>query len=84
MQGTQIVGVAIAAGTLASVIVFLPLVLRDKSETSIFLGQVAITMGIAHLVSWLVAVSLVLMLSAKLPPRKFMGRGTLISRLQQY
>ena len=83
VQGTQIVGIAIAAGTLASIIVFLPMVLREKSGISIYLTQVAVAMAIAHLASWLVAISLVPMLSAKLPPPKFIGRKTLISSAQE-
>jgi len=83
VQGTQIVGIAIAAGTLASIIVFLPMVLREKTGISIYLTQVAIAMAIAHLASWLVAVSLVPMLSAKLPPPKFIGRKTVITSAQQ-
>ena len=82
VQGTQVVGVAIAAGTLASIIVFLPMVFGEKDDISIFLTQVAITMAIAHLSSWLVAVSLVPMLSARLPPPKFIGRTNVITRLQ--
>src|SRR5579863_131850 len=82
VQGTQIVGIAIAAGTLASIIVFLPMVLREKNGISIYLTQVAVAMAIAHLASWLVAVSLVPMLSAKLPPPKFIGRKTVITRAQ--
>ena len=82
VQGTQIVGIAIAAGTLASIIVFLPMVLREKNEISIYLTQVAVAMAIAHLASWLVAVSLVPMLSARLPPPKFIGRKTLITSAQ--
>ncbi len=39
-------------------------------------------MAIAHLASWLVAVSLVPMLSAKLPPPKFIGRKNIITRMQ--
>jgi len=83
VQGTQIVGIAIAAGTLASIIVFLPMVLREKNGMSIFLTQVAVAMAIAHLASWLVAVSLVPMLSAKLPPPKFIGRKTVITTAQE-
>jgi HAE1 family hydrophobic/amphiphilic exporter-1 len=82
VQGTQVVGVAIAAGTLSSIIVFLPMVFGEKDNISIFLTQVAITMGIAHLSSWLVAVSLVPMLSARLPPPKFIGRKNIITRVQ--
>ena len=84
VQGTQIVGIAIAAGTLASIIVFLPMVLREKNGMSIFLTQVAVAMAIAHLASWLVAVSLVPMLSAKLPPPKFIGRKTVITTAQDH
>ena len=82
VQGTQVVGVAIAAGTLSSIIVFLPMVFGEKDNISIFLTQVAITMAIAHLASWLVAVSLVPMLSARLPPPKFIGRKNIITRVQ--
>ena len=82
VQGTQIVGIAIAAGTLASIIVFLPMVLREKNSISIYLTQVAVAMAIAHLASWLVAVSLVPMLSARLPPPRFIGRKTLVTSAQ--
>ncbi len=82
VQGTQVVGVAIAAGTLSSIIVFLPMVFGEKDNISIFLTQVAIAMAIAHLASWLVAVSLVPMLSARLPPPKFIGRKNIITRVQ--
>ena len=83
VQGTQVVGIAIAAGTLTSVIVFLPNIFGEPNDISIFLMQVAIAMSIAHLASWLVAVSLVPMLSAKLPPPKFIGRKTAITRLRE-
>jgi HAE1 family hydrophobic/amphiphilic exporter-1 len=82
VQGTQVVGIAIAAGTLSSIIVFLPMVFGEKDNISIFLTQVAITMAIAHLASWLVAVSLVPMLSARLPPPKFIGRKNIITTAQ--
>ncbi len=82
VQGTQVVGVAIAAGTLSSIIVFLPMVLGEKSGVSIYLTQVAVAMAIAHLASWLVAVSLVPMLSAKLPPPKFIGKLGTIHTMQ--
>jgi HAE1 family hydrophobic/amphiphilic exporter-1 len=83
VQGTQVVGVAIAAGTLTSMIVFLPNIFGEANDISIFLAQVAIAMSIAHLASWLVAVSLVPMLSAKLPPPKFIGRETMVTRMRE-
>lgn len=82
VQGTQVVGIAIAAGTFTSVVVFLPNLFGEKNDIAIFLTQVAIAMSIAHLASWLVAVSLVPMLSSKLRPPKFIGRRTVITRLR--
>ena len=55
---------------------------RAQPVHSVQLFQLAVSMAIAHLSSWLVAISLVPMLSAKLPPPKFIGRRSLISRLQ--
>lgn len=82
VQGTQAVGIAIAAGTFASIVVFLPNIFGAKNQISIFLTQVAVAMSIAHLASWLVAVTLVPMLSARLPTPKFVGRKTLVTRMQ--
>jgi len=82
IEGTQAVGVAIAAGTFASIVVFLPNIFGAKNQISIFLTQVAVAMSIAHLASWLVAVTLVPMLSARLPTPKFVGRKTFVTRLQ--
>ncbi|MBN8726323.1 MAG: efflux RND transporter permease subunit [Xanthomonadales bacterium] len=82
VQGTQVVGIAIAAGTLSSVVVFLPNIFGETNNISIFLAQVAISMSIAHLASWLVAVSIVPMLASRLPPPKYLGRETAISRLR--
>ncbi|HVJ63381.1 MAG TPA: efflux RND transporter permease subunit, partial [Tahibacter sp.] len=82
VQGTQAVGVAIAAGTFASIVVFLPNIFGTKNQISIFLTQVAVAMSIAHLASWLVAVSIVPMLAARLPTPKFVGKKTFVTRLQ--
>ncbi len=82
VEGTQVVGIAIAAGTFSSIVVFLPNIFGAKNQISIFLTQVAVAMSIAHLASWLVAVTLVPMLSARLPTPKFVGRKTLVTRMQ--
>lgn len=83
VQGTQVVGIAIAAGTFTSIVVFLPNIFGVKNQISIFLTQVAVAMAIAHLASWLVAVSLIPMLSARIPAPKFIGRETFVTRLQR-
>ena len=70
IEGTRSVQLAISAGTLTSIIVFAPNMFGETNEMSIFLGQVALTITISLLASWLVAVSLIPMISARLktPP----------------
>jgi HAE1 family hydrophobic/amphiphilic exporter-1 len=70
IEGTRSVQLAISAGTLTSIIVFVPNLFGDVNQISIFLGQVALTITISLLASWLVAVSLIPMISAHvaMPP----------------
>ena len=84
IEGTRSVQLAISAGTLTSIIVFLPNLFGARNFISIYLGQVAITITIALLASWLVAVSLIPMLSARLrtPPAALAHTG-LVPRLQR-
>ncbi len=82
VEGTRAVGTAITAGTLTSIIVFLPNVFGEPTPIAIYLTQVAVAMAIAHVASWLVAISLIPMLASKLPPPKFIGKENAITRLQ--
>ena len=70
IEGTRSVQLAISAGTLTSIIVFAPNLFGERNFISIYLGQVAITITISLLASWIVAVSLIPMISARLrtPP----------------
>lgn len=82
VEGTRMVGTAITAGTLTSIIVFVPNIFGERNPISIYLTQVAVSMAIAHLASWLVAVSLIPMLSARLPPPRFLRGDNAIARLR--
>ncbi len=68
--GTRHVAIALSAGTLCHCIVFLPMMFGAKNMLTIYLTQLAVTISVSLLASWLVAVSLIPMLSAKLstPP----------------
>ncbi len=66
VEGTRGVQLAITAGTLTSIIVFVPNLFGERNFISIYLGQVAYTITIALLCSWLVAVSLIPMLAARI------------------
>ncbi len=83
VEGTRVVGAAITAGTLTSIIVFLPNVFGERTPIAIYLTQVAVSMAIAHVASWLVAISLIPMLASKLPAPKFIGKENAVTRLQR-
>ncbi len=82
--GTRHVAIALSAGTLCHCIVFLPNLLGEKNMISIFMNQLAITISVSLLASWLVAVSLIPMMSARMktPPAVAKPDG-LIPRLQR-
>lgn len=82
--GTKHVAIALSAGTLCHCIVFLPNLFGQRNFLSIYLSQIAITISVSLLASWLVAVSLIPMLSARMktPPAVRSEHG-LIPRLQR-
>lgn len=82
--GTRHVAIALSAGTLSHVIVFVPNLLSDTNNITIFMSQIAVTISVSLLASWLVAVSLIPMLSARMktPPAVHNPDGV-IARLQR-
>ena len=82
--GTRHVAIALSAGTLCHCIVFVPNLFGERNMISIYMGQIAITICVSLLASWLVAVSLIPMLSARMktPPAVQADKG-LIPRLQR-
>ena len=82
--GTRNVAIALSAGTLCHCIVFVPNLFGERNMLSIFMSQIAITISVSLLASWLVAVSLIPMLSARLktPPAVRNDDGV-IPRLQR-
>ena len=81
--GTRHVAIALSAGTLCHCIVFLPNLFGERNFLSIYLGQIAITISVSLLASWLVAVSLIPMISARLKTPPTVGSpGGLIPRMQ--
>ena len=85
--GTRHVAIALSAGTLCHCIVFVPNLFGERNFLAIYLSQIAITISVSLLASWLVAVSLIPMISARLktPPtvsKENASKG-LIPRLQR-
>lgn len=82
--GTRNVAIALSAGTLCHCIVFIPNLFGETNNISIFMSQIAITISVSLLASWLVAVSLIPMLSARMEtPRLLHSQTGIIARLQR-
>jgi len=68
--GVNNVTIAISAGTLCHCVVFLPNIFGEKNFITLNLSHVAIAICVSLLVSWLVAISLIPMISARIPTPK--------------
>jgi HAE1 family hydrophobic/amphiphilic exporter-1 len=86
LTGTRNVAIALSAGTLCHCIVFVPNLFGDRNMLSIFMSQIAITISVSLLASWLVAVSLIPMLSARMktPPAVKKDTGMIPSLQRRY
>jgi HAE1 family hydrophobic/amphiphilic exporter-1 len=81
LAGVKEVGMAVIAGTLTTVIVFVPIMFGAKTDISVFMTHVGITIIVALLASLLIAQTLVPMLAARIRPPPRPKESALISRL---
>jgi HAE1 family hydrophobic/amphiphilic exporter-1 len=79
--GVKEVGLAVIAGTLTTIIVFVPIMFGAKTDIAVFMTHVGITIIVALLASLLIAQTLVPMLAARIPPPPRPKEGAFISRL---
>lgn len=81
ISGVKEVGLAVIAGTATTIIVFAPMIVGAKTDLSIFLSHVAITIMVALIASLFIAQTLVPMLAARIavPPQP--KAGAWMSRL---
>jgi len=82
LAGVREVGVAVLAGTLSTIIVFLPMVFGEKNQMSIFLVHVAIPIVVAMVASLVVAQTLIPMLAARMTPPPPVAERSWFGRLQ--
>jgi HAE1 family hydrophobic/amphiphilic exporter-1 len=83
LRGVKEVGLAVIAGTATTIIVFAPMIFGAKTDITIFLTHVAVTIIVALIASLLIAQTLVPMLAARIavPPQP--KAGAWISRLTE-
>ncbi|MDZ4730583.1 MAG: efflux RND transporter permease subunit [Xanthomonadales bacterium] len=67
LQGVSSVGLAVAAGTLTSAAVFLPIIFGEKDQISIFLTHVATAIVVSLTISLLIAQTIIPLIASRLP-----------------
>ncbi len=81
LLGVREVGMAVTAGTLTTIIVFLPNIFGSQNEITIFLAHVAYTITIALVASLLIATTIIPLLSVKLKAPDPSKTGVWLARL---
>ncbi|MGH8252135.1 MAG: efflux RND transporter permease subunit, partial [Steroidobacteraceae bacterium] len=84
LSGVSEVGLAVLAGTLSTVIVFLPIIFGEESEISVFMVHVAVPIVVAMLASLLVAQTIIPTLTARFPSPPAIRAGSLFARVQDW
>jgi HAE1 family hydrophobic/amphiphilic exporter-1 len=67
LRGVRSVGLAVAAGTLTSAAVFLPIIFGEKDDISIFMTHVAAAIVVSLVVSLFIAQTLIPLIASRLP-----------------
>lgn len=81
VSGVKEVGMAVIAGTLTTIIVFVPIMFGVKTDITVFMTHVGVTIIVALLSSLLIAQTLVPMLAMRIKPPPSPESGQLVSRL---
>jgi HAE1 family hydrophobic/amphiphilic exporter-1 len=81
MAGVNEVGIAVIAGTATTIIVFVPIMFGTKTDISVFMTHVAITIIVALVASLFIAQTLVPMLAARVPMLPEQKEGAVLTRL---
>ncbi len=82
--GVDEVGLAVLAGTLSTIIVFLPIVFGQESEMSIFMVHVAVPIIVAMIASLFVAQTIIPTLTARFPSPPPIKAGSRFARFQDW
>jgi HAE1 family hydrophobic/amphiphilic exporter-1 len=80
LEGVREVAIAVLAGTATSIIVFLPILFGVKTDITIFLGHVSLTIVVSLIASLVIAQTLVPMLAARVPAPPPPPEGGLMRR----
>jgi HAE1 family hydrophobic/amphiphilic exporter-1 len=83
-SGVTEVGMAVLAGTLSTIIVFLPIVFGEESQLSVFMVHVAVPIVISMVASLFVAQTIIPTLTARFPSPPPIAAGSRFARMQEW
>jgi HAE1 family hydrophobic/amphiphilic exporter-1 len=83
LRGVRAVGTAVAAGTLTSAAVFLPIMFGEQDDISIFLTHVAVAIVVSLIVSLAIAQTVIPLLAARLDQPSSENQNKLVERLKE-
>jgi HAE1 family hydrophobic/amphiphilic exporter-1 len=83
-SGVTEVGLAVLAGTLSTIIVFLPIVFGEESQLSVFMVHVAVPIVISMVASLFVAQTIIPTLTARFPSPPPIRAGSRFARVQEW
>lgn len=81
LRGVKEVGIAIIAGKLTTIIVFVPIMFGAQTDISVFMTHVGVTIIVALLASLFIAQTLVPMLAARIDVPPAPKSGSVMARL---
>jgi hydrophobic/amphiphilic exporter-1 (mainly G- bacteria), HAE1 family len=81
LKGVKEVALAVTAGTLTSIIVFVPILFGIKTNITVFLTHVAVSIVVAMLASLIMAQTVVPMIAARISPPPPARTGSWMTRL---
>jgi HAE1 family hydrophobic/amphiphilic exporter-1 len=88
LKGVQDVGIPVIAGTLTTAIVFLPNIIGEKVDITMFISNVAVTIVISLLASLFIATTIIPLALSKMPLKQqatqALGKAKVQSRYSQF
>ena len=81
IKGVKEVALAVTAGTVTTAIVFLPMIVSQADQVTIFLKHVSVAICVALGVSLLISLTIVPLFAVRLKPPKPTASSTLVDRL---
>ncbi len=82
LRGVSAVGLAVAAGTVTSAAVFLPIIFGEKDQISIFLTHVAVAIVVSLVVSLFIAQTIIPLLASRIDRPASSKQNAMVERLK--